>query len=97
MGERPEGYQLDRIDNGGNYEPSNCRWTTAHNNAINKNKKWVGIKDDPRKSTFEARITINREEIYLGSFRKLSEAANAYDDACEVHHGTRPNQQLGVY
>ena len=31
-----EGYQLDRINNDGNYEPDNCRWISPLENSYNK-------------------------------------------------------------
>ena len=36
MGERPEGMTIDRINNDGDYEKSNCKWSTPLEQANNK-------------------------------------------------------------
>ena len=40
MGKRPEDLTLDRINNEGNYEPSNCRWATLSEQNSNR-KSWA--------------------------------------------------------
>jgi hypothetical protein len=45
MGERPDGFTLERENNNGNYEPSNCKWASRKEQQLNRsNTSFVEIE-----------------------------------------------------
>jgi len=82
MGKCPEGYELDRINNNGNYDPSNCRWASEKMSSQNtrRSKTWTvdmvkyNSLSEAEKLSGKSRSTILRHcmsKEYTGTFSEL--------------------------
>lgn len=69
---------LDRINNDGNYEPSNCRWITRREQCINRRTKSntgvIGVSYNKESKTYDAYIRIGKKLHHLGYSKNLQEA-----------------------
>ncbi len=59
MGERPDGFTLDRVNVDGNYQHSNCRWATRSQQQRNRRIgfKLDGVRTDRRELAYELGVS----------------------------------------
>lgn len=89
MGERPEGYTLDRIDNDKGYSPENCRWATPHQQASNKrnNNEVIGVSYSSNKKIWAAELIVDgaRHRKWFKYYDDAVKCRKEYENKYSIH------------